>query len=222
MRSRRLARKRGGSRAARRGLQAASKSGLSSLGGPGSRMTILRRPLTVRVEELAGGAAVGVVEDLGAFEHVGLLGVVGRHDDAAGGEALVEAGEEIGVAMEREAEGGGDGLAGEVVLGGAEAAGEEDDVGAVEGGAGGVGEVLEVVADDGFEGDGDAEVVETGGEVERVGVLPVGGEHLGAGGDDFSDHKLSVPVGQSGWCGGAVGWLAVVAVRVGRCGRLSS
>ena len=53
--------------------------------------------------------------------------------------------------------------------------------------------MVEVVADDGLEGDLDAEVVEAGGEEEGVGVLPVGREHLGAGGDDFSDHFL-------GWC----------------------
>ncbi len=44
------------------------------------------------------------------------------------------------------------------------------------------------VADDGFEGDGNAEIVEAGGEIEGVGVLPEGGEHFGADGDDFSDH----------------------------------
>ena len=94
--------------------------------------------------------------------------------------------------MEREVEGVGDALAGEVVFGGAEAAGEDDDVGAAEGDADGGGEVVAVVADDGLEGDGDAEVVEAGGEVERVGVLAMRREHLGADGDDFSDHVGSM------------------------------
>ena len=48
--------------------------------------------------------------------------------------------------------------------------------------------MVEGVADDGLEGDGDAEVVELFGEEEGVGVLPVRGEHFGADGDDFSDH----------------------------------
>ena len=75
-------------------------------------------------------------------------------------------------------------------MGGAEAAGEDDDVGTREGDDGGAGQVREIVADDGLEGDLDAEVVEAVGEVEGVGVLAEGCEHLGASGDDFSDHVL--------------------------------
>ncbi len=89
------------------------------------------------------------------------------------------------VADERKVEGLGDALAGEVVFGGAEAAGEDDDVGAVEGDVHGRAEVVAVVADDAFEGTGDAEVVETSGEVEGVGVLAMRREHLGANGDDL-------------------------------------
>jgi hypothetical protein len=39
-----------------------------------------------------------------------------------------------------------------------------------------------------LEGYGNAEVVELLGKEKRVGVLPEGREHLGAGGNDFSDH----------------------------------
>lgn len=137
------------------------------------------------VQPLAGGAAVGVGQDGGAFDLVGLLGVVGRHGHVTGGEALAQEFEEGFVAVEREVEGLGEALAGEVVFGGAEAAGEEDDVGAVEGDIDGRAEVVAVVADDGLEGYGDAEVVEAGGEVEGVGVLTVRREHLGANGDDL-------------------------------------
>ncbi len=79
-------------------------------------------------------------------------------------EAGLQRGEYSGVGLQLEAERGGDALAGEVVFGGAETAGEQHDVGAVQRDADGVGEVLAVVADDGLEGDGDAEVVEAGGE----------------------------------------------------------
>ena len=48
--------------------------------------------------------------------------------------------------------------------------------------------MAEVVADDGFEGDLDSEVVEAFGEEERVGVLAEWREHLGTGSNDFSDH----------------------------------
>jgi hypothetical protein len=88
--------------------------------------------------------------------------------------------------MEGEVEGFGEALAGEVVFGGAEAAGEKDDVGAVDGDVDGGAEMVAIVADDGLERDGDAEVVEAGGEVERVGVLAMRREHLGANGDDLS------------------------------------
>ena len=157
-------------------------------------MTILRRAglggVEDGVEPLAGGAAVGVFEEDGAVEDVGLFGVVGGHGDLAGGESLVERGEDGGVGAEVDVECGGGGFAGEVVFGGAEAAGEDDDVGAGDGDGGGAGEVREVVADDGLEGDLYAEVVEAVGEVEGVGVLTVGREHLGAGSDDFSDHGV--------------------------------
>jgi hypothetical protein len=69
-----------------------------------------------------------------------------------------------------DAECGGDGFAGEVVFGGAEAAGEDGDVGSRDGDDGGAGEMREAVADDCLEGDLDTEVVEAFGEVEGVGV----------------------------------------------------
>jgi hypothetical protein len=126
MRSMRVARCRSGRVAARRGRHSASYMALSSLGGPGSRTTILRwRPTTVSMY-WPGALPIGVGEDLGAVEDIGLLGVVGRQGNAASGGALVEIGEDVGVAVQAEVEGGGDGLAGEVVLGGAEATGEDD------------------------------------------------------------------------------------------------
>ena len=163
-------------------------------------MTIFRWPSTVVSRYWPGGAAVFVVEDDGAVEYVGLLCVVGRHHHLAGGEALVEAGKDVVVRMEGDAQRSGGGFAGEVVVGGAEASREDDDVGARDGDACGAGEVGEIVADDGFEGDLDAEIVERGGEVEGVGVLAEGREHLGAGCDDFSDHvcgEFSPP--EVGW-----------------------
>src|SRR6202042_1291925 len=92
------------------------------------------------------------------------------------------------VGMQLEVKRGGGGFAGKIVFGGAEAAGEDDDVGAGDSDGGGAGEMREVVADDGLEGDLYAEVVEAVGEVEGVGVLTEGREHLGTDSDDFSDH----------------------------------
>jgi len=90
--------------------------------------------------------------------------------------------------VDADVERGGSGLPRKVVFGGAESSGEDYDVGAGDGRGGGVGEMSEVIADDGLEGDLDAEVVETLGEVEGVSVLAEGREHLGASCDDFSDH----------------------------------
>ena len=42
-----------------------------------------------------------------------------------------------------------------------------------------------IVADDGLECDGDAEIVEAGGEVKGVGVLTMRSKHLGTNGDDL-------------------------------------
>ena len=112
-----------------------------------------------------------------------------------------ESGDLVGVAAQGERERFGDGFAGEVVFGGAEAAHEDDNVGAAEGGADGVDQVFAAVADDGLEGDGDAELVELFGEVEGVGVLAEGGEHLGADGDDFGFHKAAIREQGSGISG---------------------
>ncbi len=114
------------------------------------------------------------------------------HGDAPGGGAGVEGGDLLGVAAEGEGERFGNGFAGEVVFSGAEAAHEDEDIDAAEGGADGVDEVFAAVADDGFEGDGNADFVELFSEIEGVSVLADRGEHLGADGDDFGFHEDSV------------------------------
>ena len=83
----------------------------------------------------------------------------------------------------------GDGVAGDVVLGGPEAAGENQDGGAAHGLAHLGGEAVAVVTDDAFGDDFDAEFVQLRGEVERVGVEAIAGEHLAADGDDFGVHQ---------------------------------
>jgi hypothetical protein len=57
------------------------------------------------------------------------------------------------------------------------------------GSADGVDEIFAAIANDGFEGDDNADLVELLRQVEGVGVLTEGGEHLGADGDDFGFHK---------------------------------
>ncbi len=143
------------------------------------------------VEPLAGRAAVGVGQQGCALENVGLLEIVLGHGDAPGGGAGVQRGDLRGVAAQGERERFGDGLAGQIVFGGSEAAHEDENVGAAESGANGVDEILAPVANDGLESDGDADPVELFREIERVGVLAERGEHLGADGDDFGFHEDS-------------------------------
>ena len=100
--------------------------------------------------------------------------------------------DEVGVAAQLEGQRFADGFAGEVVFRGAEAAHDDQNVNAGEGGADGVDQVALAVTDDGFEGDGDAEGVEPLCQVEGVGVLTEGGEHLGADGDDFGFHRAVI------------------------------
>ena len=96
-----------------------------------------------------------------------------------------------GVAAQSERERFGNGFAGEVVFRGAESAHEDENVNAAESGADGVDQVFKAVANDGLESDGDADLIELFSEIERVGVLTPGSEHLGADGDDLGFHKGS-------------------------------
>jgi hypothetical protein len=93
------------------------------------------------------------------------------------------------VATKSERESLGNRLAGEVVLCGAEAAHDYQNIGTAEGGTDGVDKVLQAVSDNGLEGDGDADLIEFLGEIKGVGVLAPGGKHFGTDGDDFGFHK---------------------------------
>ena len=94
-----------------------------------------------------------------------------------------------GIAAQFQRERFGDGFAGQVVLGGAQAAHEDDDVSAAERSADGVDQVFAAVADDGLEGDRDTDLVELLSKIERIGVLAERREHLRADGDDFGFHR---------------------------------
>ena len=52
--------------------------------------------------------------------------------------------------------------------------------------------MVAVVANDGFEVDNNAQLVQAFGEVKRVRVLPKGREQLGADGDDLGVHGESL------------------------------
>ncbi len=142
------------------------------------------------VEPLAGSAAVGVgagwLRPARTSACLRLFCGMGMRHWRRGRARAATCGR---VAAELDGERFGDGFAGEVVFSGAQAAHEDENVDAGERGADGVDEILLAVADDGFEGDEDADLVELLSEVEGVGVLAEGGEHLGADGDDFGFHE---------------------------------
>ena len=108
---------------------------------------------------------------------------------SGGGEALRQRVGNVGVEGQFAAERLGHGIAGDVVLGGSEAAGENQDGGAAHGVAHLRGQAVAVVADDALGDHFDAELVQLIGEVERVGVEAIGSEHLAADRDDFGVHQ---------------------------------
>ncbi len=108
-------------------------------------------------------------------QNVGLLGIVLRHLNATFGKALVHRGDDVVIALQLNAQRGGHALAREVVFGRTQTSHEDGDVGAADRGACHRGEMVEIVADDGLEGDDDAQIVETAGEEKGI-ACPAGTE----------------------------------------------
>ena len=140
------------------------------------------------VEPLAGSGAAAVLQQLGSGDAVGLLDVVFRHAHAVCGGAGVQGGHHFVIALQFDAERLGHALAREIVLGGAEASGKNNDLGAGERDAAGLQQVLAAVADNGLEDDLDAKLVETPGQEQGIGVLAEGRQELGADRYDLSIH----------------------------------
>ena len=146
--------------------------GLSSRGGPGSRA---RAPRGGK-DELAGRAAVRIGQGFGAFNQKCLAQIVLRHGPVELAEALDENGFLLGGVFEFSTESGGGGIARDVVFGRAEAADEDDDVGAIEGMTDGVGETFAIVANHLLGEDFHTEQVEALGDGERIGIDTLRGE----------------------------------------------
>ena len=146
-------------------------------------------PSAVLLDPPAGGGAARVGDGHGGGDEPGLLDVALGEADAARCEEGPQGALHVGVDERLLAQGGGDRLAREVVLGGAEAAGHDDDVGAAEGDLDGVDEALEVVADGGVEVEVEADGGQAGGDVLGVGVEDLAQEDLGADGDDLGLHE---------------------------------
>ena len=181
---------RSGSVAARRERHSASNIGSSSLGGPGSRMTILRwRPTTVSM--YCPGAlplALGITS---------APSITSAWRALFSGIFMRRAAKRLYIAVRISA------LRRSPTPSAAAAAWRvrSSSVGPrppekitmsarSEGNPRRAGQVFQVVADDGLEGDRDAQLVEPRRQVERVGVLPEGRQHLRPGGNNLSNHAL--------------------------------
>ena len=140
-------------------------------------------------DPLSRGAAIGVGENGGTRDHIRLLEIIGCHLPAAHGEALFEAGDNRRVAVKFKSEGIGHRFAGEIVFGRAEAAHEDDDLGARYGKIGRCSELFAVIAHDGLKDHFDAKLIEFFGEIKRVRILPERSQQLGANGDDLGVHQ---------------------------------
>ena len=122
------------------------------------------------LDDERGCGAVGVLDGGGACGDVGLLEIVGGGDEVAAVEAFFDLGDEVGVADEFAVGDFGDDLAGEVVLGGADAAGGDDGIGAFHGAGEDLAHAAGVVANDGLVEEVDAEGGELLGHPRGVGV----------------------------------------------------
>ena len=147
-------------------LHAAAEHGLALVGRPRQHQHMD----AVRFKGAAGGGAHGIVEHGAALRQLGLLGVVFRHGHMEGG--LIEGPDVLqNVLVQHQllAEGGADGLLGQIVVGGPQAAGGEDDVRPVAGNVQRLPQPLGVVPHHRVPEDVDAQ----GGQALR--------EHLGVG-----------------------------------------
>jgi len=118
----------------------------------------------------AGGGAEAVAEELGAAGAETLLAVVGGHRTFGAKEAFEDGGFGGGVKFEGEAEDAGDGFAGVVVGGGAEAAGGDDDIGSLPAIAEGGFDISGFITDDEVAANGEAMAGEFATEEVEVGV----------------------------------------------------
>ncbi len=140
----------------------------------------------------AGGRTAGVGDGLGGGDEHRLLDVALGEAEAASGEEGAQPLLRLRIHVHLLAQGEGDRLTRQVVLGGAEAAGDEDEVGPLAGAADGLGQAAQVVAHLGDVVQVDAQRGQAGGQVLGVGVQYIAEEDLGAHGDDLRLHGTRI------------------------------
>ena len=132
--------------------------------------------------------AARILENRGAFGDHGLADVDFGHGAREAAEAFLDAAEDFFVAAKFAAEEVGDRFAGAVIVGGAEAAGGNDQVGAVESVAKGGVQFGGRVADDGLVGHTNAEAIEFTSKPKGIRVQAIGSKKFGTDSYDLRIH----------------------------------
>lgn len=134
-------------------------------------------------DELAWRGAVGIGKDLGILKDEALFKIVGGGHAATLGEEVADVGLDGLVVAEGNAECLAEGLDGAVIGSGAEAAGEENEIGSLEGLLDGGDHIGGIIADLGGPAEGDALFGEEAAEPCEVGILAETDKEFIADGD---------------------------------------
>jgi hypothetical protein len=140
-------------------------------------------------ETQARSGAVGIGQDVGTLDDVGLLGVRWGEIAPAAEEALPDRFVDLGAVKERTAQRRGARLPRLVVLGRAEAAHDDQEVRPPDGIPDERADFFGVVSDDRRPGDVESEIIEPAGQLEGIRVDESGRQELGAYGQDLDLHR---------------------------------
>ena len=162
-----------------------------------------------------GGGPLGLGDDGGPFGHVGLAQIGVGHLPAPARRTWSGSLDHLVVAAQRDVHHLGDGLAGDVVLGGAEAAADDDPVAPGQGGPEGQHDALVVVPDRLVEVGGDPDGGQVLPQPRRVGVGDLAEQQLGADRHDLDPHAAQA-AGLVPSTASAAGAVAPAAADLGR------
>ncbi len=143
------------------------------------------RAVARKLEPLSGGGSAIVGQHSCTIDHVGLAFVDFHHFAVEALEALFEPIADFLREDEFAPEGGGGGVARDVVFCGAESTCEDDELRAQQTGLDLIGKAFAAIANHALLDDFDAKIVELGGEKERIGVELFGSKKFASDSDDF-------------------------------------
>ena len=133
-----------------------------------------------------------VGNELGRRYQMGLLDVMGRHGSAPALEILAQLAESVFLHRGSLSQGQGHALPGQVILGGAQAAGGDENVGTLQAAGKCLAEISQVVPNDGHPLKLYAERGEPAGDPRGVGIRKLAHQKLGANGENFRVQSCSL------------------------------